>query len=43
MVGGVHGALGHVIKLLETRKEIDSAIILHLVMVDSHALVVVMN
>jgi hypothetical protein len=40
MVGGVYGAL---VKLMETRKEIDSAIILHLVMVDSHALAVLMK
>ena len=43
MVSGVYGALGHVIKLLETRKDTGSAIIPHLVMVDYHALVVDMK
>jgi hypothetical protein len=40
IVGGVCGAPGHVIKILETRKDTGRAIILYLVMVDSHALVV---
>jgi hypothetical protein len=39
-VDGVHGMLGRVIKILETRKDTGRAIILHLIMVDSHALVV---
>ena len=43
MVGRECRAIGHVIKILETRKEIGSAIILYLVMVDSHALVVAMK
>ena len=40
IVGGVCVALGHVMKILEIRKDIGRAIILYLVMVDSHTLVV---
>ena len=43
IVGGVCGALGHVMKILEIRKDTDRVIILYLIMVDVHALVVALK